>query len=93
MTTAEMKIAIKATNIHKSFQGPSPVTILKGLNLEIAAGTTTAIVGRSGEGKSTLLHILGTLENPNEGSLAIAGHDVSHFSSCLQCSGETPYSE
>lgn len=49
------------------------MTILKEINLEVAQGETVAIMGPSGVGKSTLLHILGTLEAPTDGELIIAG--------------------
>lgn len=47
--------------------------ILDKLDFEIKPGTSYAIIGRSGEGKSTLLHILGTLEKPDDGEVII--HD------------------
>ncbi len=49
--------------------------VLRGVDLEFAAGESAAMVGPSGSGKSTLLNILGTLEPPSEGRLRIAGHD------------------
>lgn len=67
---------LQAENISKSFDHPTKVSILQGINLAIYSGQSIAIVGRSGEGKSTLLHILGTLEEPSEGSLSIEGVKV-----------------
>jgi lipoprotein-releasing system ATP-binding protein len=64
---------LRAKKISKSFKSPIDVTILKNISLEINAGETVAIMGKSGEGKTTLLHILGTLESPTEGSLEICG--------------------
>jgi len=52
------------------------VEVLKGLDLTIFAGETMAVVGASGIGKSTLLHILGTLERPTSGRLLWDGEDV-----------------
>jgi lipoprotein-releasing system ATP-binding protein len=52
------------------------VPVLQGLDLDVAAGEMVAIVGASGVGKSTLLHVLGTLDRPDGGSLVIAGEDV-----------------
>ena len=66
--SSEKKITLSAKGICKTFYSPVPVEILKGVDLDLFEGTSTAIMGRSGEGKSTLLHILGTLENPCEGS-------------------------
>lgn len=70
---------LKANNIHKSFYTPSKVMILRGVNLNVYKGDTVAIMGRSGEGKSTLLQILGTLENPCAGDLEILGQPVNNF--------------
>lgn len=67
---------LKAEKIKKQFFHPVKLDLLKGVDLEVAQGETCAIMGRSGEGKSTLLQILGTLDNPTEGSLTIASHPV-----------------
>jgi lipoprotein-releasing system ATP-binding protein len=64
---------LKAHEIHKWFYSPTPMHVLKGISLEVEAGSAIAIMGKSGEGKSTLLHILGTLEEPSSGTLEIAG--------------------
>jgi len=50
--------------------------VLEDVSLELGEGESLAIMGKSGEGKSTLLHILGTLEPPCEGSLHIKGQDA-----------------
>lgn len=75
-----------AHNIKKSFSSPEKIEILKGVNLTISPCETIAVVGASGTGKSTLLHILGTLESPSEGQLSLFGnflkqHDISHLRS------------
>ncbi len=74
------KPILKAQNIVKSFQFPVKAEILKGVDLQVMPGETVAIMGRSGEGKSTLLHILGTLEKACGGMLEIGGMDVSRCS-------------
>ena len=74
------KTILRATGIKKSFFSPTEVTLLRGVDLTVSQGDTVAIMGRSGEGKSTLLHILGTLEKPCAGTLEIAGQDVAHCS-------------
>jgi len=56
--------------------GPRSVRVLSGIDLEIAAGETVAIVGESGVGKSTLLHILGGLDRPTSGSVRVGGTDL-----------------
>jgi lipoprotein-releasing system ATP-binding protein len=71
---------LKAKGITKRFYTPSPIEVLKGIDLEIDRGESVAITGKSGEGKSTLLHILGTLEKPCSGSLEICGQNISHAS-------------
>jgi len=53
------------------------VSVLQELDLSVAAGEMVAIIGASGVGKSTLLHVLGTLDRPERGTLTIAGEDVS----------------
>ena len=52
------------------------VDVLKGLDLDLARGEMIAIVGASGTGKTTLLHILGTLDRPTAGTLLYGGVDV-----------------
>lgn len=64
---------LSAKNICKTFDSPTPVTVLNGVNLEINEGEAIAITAKSGAGKSTLLHILGTLEKPTSGELTICG--------------------
>lgn len=64
---------IKAENIVKSFGN---LTVLKGVTVEIPEKKVIAIVGPSGAGKTTLLQILGTLGNPDSGSVTINGEDV-----------------
>ena len=66
------KNILKAENIHKSYpMGPSKIHVLKGIDLSIFEGEILAVVGPSGVGKSTLLHILGALDRPESGSLQI----------------------
>jgi lipoprotein-releasing system ATP-binding protein len=72
----EVRMILKAKNISKSFKSPTETTILKSISLEVQAGETVAIMGKSGEGKTTLLHILGTLEPATEGTLEICGLTV-----------------
>lgn len=67
---------LKANRLVKKFLHPKPFTVLSGISLTLERGQSMAIMGRSGEGKSTLLHILGTLEQADEGELSIAGQLV-----------------
>lgn len=67
-------------NLHKSYQmGRSTIPVLSGIDLEVYEAQIVAIIGPSGVGKSTLLHILGTLDRPSEGSVIIEGTDVFQF--------------
>jgi lipoprotein-releasing system ATP-binding protein len=68
-----MKPILLAKNLSKSFKTPIPTLILKKISLEVFPGETVAITGKSGEGKTTLLHLLGTLESPSAGTLEISG--------------------
>lgn len=68
---------ISARHITKSFfTGPRELKILKGLSLELGEGDDVCILGSSGAGKSTFLHILGTLERPTSGQLLYKGEDL-----------------
>jgi lipoprotein-releasing system ATP-binding protein len=71
---------ITVRNLSKSFaNGGVSIDILKGLNFDLPATETVAIVGASGIGKSTLLHIIGTLDRPDSGKLLFKGEDVFLF--------------
>lgn len=68
---------LEVTGLCKDYRmGPETVQVLKGIDLEISAGTTTALVGASGAGKSTLLHILGALDRPSSGRVTYKGQDL-----------------
>ncbi|MCS6866990.1 MAG: ABC transporter ATP-binding protein [Gemmataceae bacterium] len=54
-------------------RGPAPLTVLRGVNLQLERGEAVAIMGPSGSGKSTLLHILGTLDRPTRGTVTLEG--------------------
>lgn len=72
----ERKVLLKAEGLVKEFKGPAPIQILKNVHLKLHAGESIAIMGASGEGKSTLLHLLGTLDTPLAGRLEIMGKDA-----------------
>lgn len=69
---------LHAKDLSKAFYDPVKRPLLCDVSLSVYAGESVAIVGRSGEGKSTLLHLLGTLDTPCEGSLTILGNEVSY---------------
>lgn len=78
-----MQCVLSAKNLCKVFSYPSEVKILDNVSLKVCRGESVAIMGASGEGKSTLLHILGTLEDPTSGDLVILGNHVSKKNSSL----------
>jgi lipoprotein-releasing system ATP-binding protein len=70
-----VKIAVRGLVKNFTTNG-NLVEVLKDLDLEVYAGETLAVAGASGVGKSTLLHILGTLERPTAGQVLWEGEDV-----------------
>ena len=65
---------LEAIDLEKEFP---PLRVIQGVSLQVQAGESIAIMGKSGEGKSTLLHLLGSLEKPSSGRLTICGHSLS----------------
>jgi lipoprotein-releasing system ATP-binding protein len=57
-----------------------PVTVLKGVSLEVSRGELVSIVGPSGAGKSTLLYIVSSLEKADKGQVFFEGNDITHLS-------------
>ena len=71
---------IRAVSISKGFSHNNVrIEILRGVNFSLQKGETVAIVGASGIGKSTLLHIMGTLDRPDRGTLLYRGQNVLQF--------------
>jgi lipoprotein-releasing system ATP-binding protein len=68
---------IRAEGLDKGFASQNgPVRVLDGLSFTVMPGESVAVVGASGLGKSTLLHMLGTLEKPDKGRLVLGGRDI-----------------
>ena len=69
---------ITCNNIHRTFKRSEKhkLEIIKGVSLSIEKSKISIIVGKSGTGKSTLLHILGGLDSPDEGTVLIDGIDI-----------------
>ncbi|MGB3485648.1 MAG: amino acid ABC transporter ATP-binding protein [Mycobacterium sp.] len=66
-------VALQAKDIHLAF---GPNAVLRGVDMEVPAGTTTAVIGPSGSGKSTLLRTLNRLYEPDRGDILLDGRSV-----------------
>jgi len=76
-----MEALIKLENVWKVYKlGKIDLPVLRGVNLEIASGDFTTIMGPSGSGKSTLMYMIGLLDTPSEGKVFLQGQDTSNFS-------------
>jgi len=72
-----MNSLLAVRDLHKSFfEGGNEIHVLRGVNLDLGEGERLAVVGESGVGKSTLLHILGTLDHFNSGQILFGGEEV-----------------
>ena len=71
--TAPQPVSLAAKDIHLSFGAN---TVLRGVDLDVPAGTTTAVIGPSGSGKSTLLRSLNRLYEPDRGDILLDGRSV-----------------
>jgi lipoprotein-releasing system ATP-binding protein len=72
------KSVLSCRNLGKSYEeGPQTVVVLSNVELELLPGERVAIVGTSGSGKSTLLNMLGGLDTPSQGSVWLAGEELS----------------
>lgn len=85
-TQSDRAVVIQATNIHKTFRmGQTGLEILRGADLSVRQGEFVAIEGRSGSGKSTMLHLTGLLDVPDQGQIIINGRNVLSLSSSERC--------
>ena len=73
---------LQLTGISKSYpaaSGSAELPILAGINLDIERGESVAIIGPSGSGKSTLLNMIGTLDRPSAGTIALDGQELTRL--------------
>ncbi len=72
---------VRARGLGKTYQrGGEQIHVLQGLNLDVDAGEFIAFMGPSGSGKTTLLNLLGGLDVPSEGSVTVAGDEITRMS-------------
>ncbi len=77
---------VVARGLEKSYTRPAgDVRVLCGVDLDVEVGEMVAIVGASGVGKSTLLHVLGTLDRADAGTLSVAGESVLDLPEARRC--------
>lgn len=75
--TGERNELLRAEQLRKTFRsGPQEITPLEGVSFSVKRGEMIAIVGPSGTGKSTLLHLLAALDTPTRGDVYFAGHSL-----------------
>jgi lipoprotein-releasing system ATP-binding protein len=82
---SEREAVVACHGLRKTYQGPQPVPVLHGVDLEICSGERVAIMGRSGSGKSTLLHLLGGLDSPTSGQVFVRGRAFSEMGETERC--------
>jgi polar amino acid transport system ATP-binding protein len=73
MAASSQPVSLTGNDIHLSF---GPNAVLRGVDLDVPAGTTTAVIGPSGSGKSTLLRTLNRLYEPERGDILLDGRSV-----------------
>ena len=72
--------ALEVTDLVRTFeQGGREIRVLRGASLAVEPGQVVGLLGQSGTGKSTLLHIAGLLERPNAGTVVIGGRDCTQL--------------
>jgi lipoprotein-releasing system ATP-binding protein len=78
-------LVLKARGLTKRFaEGGLDVEVLHGVDIDVRKGETVAIVGASGSGKSTMLHLLGGLDSPTSGTVELMGQQFSQLDAAAQ---------
>ena len=76
-----MTALVQIRNLSKTYRrGPEEVHVLHGIDLDIAEGDFVALMGPSGSGKTTLLNLIGGLDSPTAGEIAVAGQRIDAMS-------------
>ena len=71
------ELTLEATALARHFDdGERRIDVLRDLDLQVGKGQSVAVVGESGVGKSTLLHLLGALDRPDGGEVKLGGRNV-----------------
>src|SRR5947208_10633687 len=71
---------LRAVNLHKTYvKHANKICVLRGLDLDVCEGEFLSVIGNSGSGKSTMLHLLGTLDRPDDGSIHLDGRRIDNL--------------
>src|SRR6476620_2989052 len=71
---------LSALNLKKTYvKHANRIEVLRGLDLDVAEGEFLAVIGNSGSGKSTMLHLLGTLDQPDDGCIHLEGRRIDNL--------------
>ena len=80
LPTPPQTAVVAATDVTRRYgEGETAVDALRGVSVDVEPGRLTAIMGPSGSGKSTLMHILAGLDRPTEGSVTLAGLEITEL--------------
>ena len=79
------KVLVEAEGVNKNYKTKREIIhVLKEAGLKVFSGEVLGIVGASGVGKSTLLHVLGGLDKPEDGKVLFKGKNINHKKSCIE---------
>lgn len=79
-------ISIEVKNVYKTYgSGENAFDAIKGISISIENGSFVSLVGKSGSGKSTMLHLMAALDEPTSGEVLIDGKDISQLSKNEKC--------